>query len=286
MGNSGASTSRNTLTPLTGNWLQVTCGYWHTMALSAGATKWFSAGSNFSGQLGLGLEFGNTRSTFTPLTGNWSQMACGHSYTMALSAGTTRLFGTGLNSFGGFGLGDTVRRNTFTALTGNWSQMACGVGHTIALSADTDRWFITGDNFSGQLGLGDSGSATDRLTFIALTGNWSQVRCGGYHTMALSAGTTRLFGTGNNSSGQLGLSDTTNRNTFTALTGNWSQVICGSELTIALSADTDRWFITGRNDNGQLGLGDTVQRNTFTALTGNWLQFICGSEHTMALSAT
>ena len=61
-------------------------------------------------------------------------MACGLTHTMALSAGTTKWFGTGYNVSGQLGLGDNSNRNVFTPLTGNWSQMVCGGDHTMALS--------------------------------------------------------------------------------------------------------------------------------------------------------
>jgi alpha-tubulin suppressor-like RCC1 family protein len=282
----GGGISKNTLTPLTGDWSQMVCGGYHTMALSAGTTKWFGVGDNIYGQLGLGDNTNKYtpthRYTLTPLTGNWSQMVCGGDHTMALSAGTTKWFGTGENLDGQLGLGDTTNRNTLTPLTGNWSQMVCGVHHTMALSAGTTKWFGAGrNNYSGQLGLGDF---TNRNTLTPLTGNWSQMVCGGYHTMALSAGTTKWFGTGENAYGRLGLGDTTNRNTLTPLTGNWSQMVCGWEYTMALSAGTTKWFGTGLNYQGQLGLGDTTNRNTLTPLTGNWSQMVCGGFHTMAIS--
>ena len=154
------------------------------MALSAGTDKWFGTGHNIFGTLGLGDN--SNRNAFTPLTGNWSQMACGNFDTMALSAGTTQWYGTGYNTSGQLGLEDNSDRNAFTPLTGNWSQMACGNFHTMALSAGTTQWFGTGDNAHGSLGLGDN---SDRNAFTPLTGNWSQMACGAFHTMAMSATT-------------------------------------------------------------------------------------------------
>jgi alpha-tubulin suppressor-like RCC1 family protein len=108
--------------------------------------------------------------------------------------------------------------------------------------------------------------------------------------MALSADTTKWFGTGCNADGQLGLGNLVDKNTFTQLTGNWSQVICGGSHNMALSADTTKWFATGNNFNGQLGIGNPLvvgyRFNTFTALTGNWSQVICCSSLTMAFSGT
>jgi alpha-tubulin suppressor-like RCC1 family protein len=281
----GSGISYNAFTALTGNWSQMACGNYFTMALSAGTSKLFSTGYNEYGQLGIGTSdlFGtqNVNLFTTPLTGNWSRVVCGHSHTMALSTGTNKWFGAGYNGSGALGLIDNSDRNVLTPLTGNWSQMVCGAYHTMALSAGTDKWFGTGSNFDGALGLGDNSS---RNAFTPLTGNWSQMVCGAYYTMALSAGTTRWFGTGYNSYGQLGLGDNSARNAFTALTGNWSQMVCGADHTMALSAGTDKWFSTGFNVNGQLGLIDNSNRNAFTPLTGNWSQMACGNFQTMALS--
>jgi alpha-tubulin suppressor-like RCC1 family protein len=281
----GSGISYNAFTALTGNWSQMACGNYFTMALSAGTNKLFSTGYNEYGQLGIGTSdlFGtqNVNLFTTPLTGNWSQVVCGHSHTMALSTGTNKWFGAGYNGSGALGLIDNSDRNVLTPLTGNWSQMVCGAYHTMALSAGTTRWFGTGYNFDGALGLGDNSS---RNAFTPLTGNWSQMVCGAYYTMALSAGTTRWFGTGSNSYGQLGLGDNSARNAFTPLTGNWSQMVCGAYHTMALSAGTTKWFSTGFNVNGQLGLIDNSNRNVFTALTGNWSQMACGNFQTMALS--
>jgi len=292
----GDNSDRNRFNPLTGNWSQMVGGLVHAMALSAGTTKWFGTGSDGYGQLGLGNNPGyNTYggssvkyNTFTALTGDWSQMACGKFFTMALSAGTNKLFSTGYNEYGQLGIGTSdvfgsQNVNLFTTpLTGNWSQVVCGFIHTMALSAGTTRWFGTGFNNSGALGLGDN---SDRNVFTSLTGNWSQMVCGDSFTMAQSAGTTRWFGTGSNPFGALGLGDESDRNAFTPLTGNWSQMVCGGYHTMALSAGTTRWFGTGRNGVGALGLGDNSDRNVFTPLTGNWSQMVCGGNHTIALSA-
>ena len=211
-------------------------------------------------------------------------MVCGHAFTMALSTGTTKWYGTGANTSGQLGLGDNSNRNAFTALTGDWSQMVSGFNsfRTIALSADNIKWFSTGNNSFGVLGLGDT---SNRNRFTPLTGNWSQMVCGFVHTMALSAGTTKWYGTGYNGWGQLGLGDNSDRNVFTALTGDWLQMSCGSNQTMAQSAGTTEWYGTGRNTYGQLGLGDNSNRNAFTPLTGNWYQMVGGGDYTMALSA-
>jgi len=151
----------------------------------------------------------------------------------------------------------------------------------------------TGINSDGQLGVG---STSNKNTFTALTGDWSQIVCGGAFTMAQSGvtrpasttsslSTTKWFSTGSNAFGELGLSDNSFRTRFTALTGDWSQIVCGVYHTMALSAGTTKWFGTGSNAFGELGLGDNSNKNRFIALTGDWSQMVCKLYSTLALSA-
>jgi alpha-tubulin suppressor-like RCC1 family protein len=173
---------------LTGNWSQMACGSLHTMAQSAGTTKWYATGYNDQGQ--LGLIDNSTRLSFTALTGNWSQMVCGSYHTFALSAGTTKWYATGYNSTGQLGLGDTSSRNQFTALTGDWSQIVTlpynaafsDNFHTWALSANTASWYAAGANNAGQLALGDT---IQRNNFTPLTGAWTQIVAGNEFTAIL-----------------------------------------------------------------------------------------------------
>ena len=231
-------------------------------------TDLYVSGRNQGGSLGIGV-LGVSRTRFVApwqqIPGKWSSIRTQPGGTLAfiLSAGATRQWhvaGSNYNNMGGLRTGNAG----FYQQTG------------------LPRWLATGRNNFGQLGLGNN---SNRNAFTALTGNWSQMVCGGNHTMALSTGTTQWYGTGYNTSGQLGLGDNISRNAFTALTGNWSQMVCGFDFTMALSAGTNAWFGTGFNVEGQLGLGDNSSRNAFTALTGNWSQMVCGGSWTMALSA-
>jgi alpha-tubulin suppressor-like RCC1 family protein len=260
------------------------------VAIACGSTnKLFGTGYNAYGQLGLSSIV--DKDSLTALSGNWSQVACGEHFTMALSASNNKLFATGYNGNGQLGLGNngaSTYRTTLSALTGNWSQVICGAYHTMALSAGTDKWFGTGANSFGQLGLGYSSTTSPfgLNVLTALTGNWSQVACGKYHTMALSAGTTQLFAAGYNDFGQLGLGDTITRTAFTRVPGDWSQVVSRLSHTMAQSAGTNKWFGTGYNSSGQLGLSNNVTRvSSFSAIPGNWSQMVCGFFSTMALSA-
>lgn len=76
-----------------------------------------------------------------------------------------------------------------------------------------------------------------------------------------------LWGSGNNTYGQLGLGSNADQKiiglTRIGSDSDWVDVSCGMFFTVAIKADGTLWS-TGKNDNGTLGLGDTTDRNVFT----------------------
>ena len=97
---------------------EIYCGEVYTFILKNDGTLW-GTGYNLNGQLGLGD--GGNRSTFTQVTTNADdikEIYCGGFHTIMLKNDGT-LWGTGLNSFGSLGLGDTTNRTTFTKATTN-----------------------------------------------------------------------------------------------------------------------------------------------------------------------
>ena len=243
------------------------CGYYHTIALSAGTTKWFGTGRNTEGQLGLGNNA--DRNAFTPLTGNWSQMACGAYDTIALSAGTTKWFGTGANFFGSLGLGDESPRTTFTQLTGNWSQVIRGAYHTMALSSVR----VENINVFPDVPLLDNiGLPTDPnmiSQFVPILSAWNDVSVGQLFSFARLG--NDLYGAGANSNGELGLGYTSNTG---ITTGGFMQVpvSCdrlpryqGSTMSIVITAN--RLLGAGNAfTNALLNCGANATYTTFTPL--------------------
>jgi len=73
-----------------------------------------------------------------------------------------------------------------------------------------NKLYVKGDNYFGQLGLGrlDNISNNNIIPNITdwtlLSGDWSDIVCCGSYGFALSSNTTKWFGCGNNSVGQLG----------------------------------------------------------------------------------
>ena len=182
------------------------------------------------------------------------------------------LWGTGYNSYGQLGLGDTNGRNAFTQITTNTDNIKSvyyGEYYTLILKNDGTLWGC-GQNEYGQLGLGDTTNRTTFTEIITNTNNIKEIYCGGFHTFILKNDGT-LWGCGRNSHGQLGLGDGDNRYTFTQITTNTDDiksVYCGEYYTFILKNDNTLWSC-GANSDGQLGLGDNTNRATFTEITTN-----------------
>lgn len=265
---------------LTGDFYKVSCGQFHTIALSTNNIV-FGVGFNEYGQ--LGIERGSYRAvtntfneyeftTGNNLTARFLDIAAGGYHSLALSANGI-LFATGLNSDGQLGILNNNNQYSYvTCLTGQFQKIAAGENFSIAISSGSI--FSTGNNNYGQLGLGDNNSRNEFC--IALSGNFDQISCGAFHVAALSSGI--LYTVGRNDNGQLGLGDTSDRTVFTEVTGyKFDLISCGPFHTLALSGN--RIFSTGLNNNGQLGLYNTLSSYNFTqTISGLFFKIAGGGE--------
>lgn len=114
----------------------------------------------------------------------------------------------------------------------------------------------------------------------------------------------RLFGTGENLKGQLGLGGNTNKNVFTEISSGWMVDAYldvglprfGGGYQHSLGINSDKALkSTGYNFTGQLSIGTSgvgTDRNTFNAISKSipiregierWKYVVCGQYHTMAI---
>ncbi|MFC5404402.1 fibronectin type III domain-containing protein [Cohnella soli] len=211
-----------------------------------------------------------------------------------------KVYGTGQNSNGQLGIGDSSNKSVFTlastlqtsAYQMDMNLLVDAVSLKVVTNPTSSSSFLIQDgrvwswgyNVYGQLGLGDTTNRTTPTLVPGLTGV-KQLVAGQYHTLALMEdGTVKAWGY--NVYGQLGLGDTTNRTTPTLVPGltGVKQLVAGQYHTLALMEDgtVKAW---GFNYYGQLGLGDTTTRTTPTLVSGltGVKQLVAGHSHTLAL---
>ena len=141
------------------------------------------------------------------------------------------------------------------------------------------KLFVWGSGEGGASGLGDT---THRSSPVQLVGQW---KSGPRNTGHSGAGAFlrsdgSLFVWGENSAGNLGLSDTINRSSPVQLGGTWVKTNA-LYRTFALTASGALWG-SGHNSLGQLGLGDNIHRSSPVQTPGTWSDF-ANSGHTLAI---
>ncbi|KAJ6655415.1 hypothetical protein lerEdw1_005412 [Lerista edwardsae] len=220
-------------------------------------------------------------------------VACGESHSLALTD-QGQLFSWGAGSDGQLGLTTTEESVAVPRLIKKLNQemilqVSCGNWHCLALAAD-GQFFAWGQNNHGQLGLGKefpsqaSPQRVKSLDGIPL----AQVVAGGAHSFALSL-SGAVFGWGQNTSGQLGLSDDRDRETPCHVkllrTQKVVYISCGNEHTAVLTK-SGGVFTFGAGSCGQLGhdsLNDEVNPRRVLELMGSEVsQIACGRQHTLA----
>jgi E3 ubiquitin-protein ligase HERC4 len=204
-----------------------------------------------------------------------------------------RIISWGKNDMGQLGNGtrdfkDKPRFNT--QFNESLLQISSGSQHCIALSK-TGKVFTFGGNKRGQIGDGQLTSSTVPKQLMQLRHRpVIAIACGENHSLALTAG-GNIFAWGDNSQGQLGLSDTTNRlrpeiiRSLRAVKPSF--IACGKQHSIVITK-TGIVFSFGSNGFGQCGLGQDIRLQAIPIVVEKLrdyftVQVACGACHTVVL---
>ena len=153
------------------NVTDIAAGGAHSLFLDSGGNVLWACGSNFYGQLGVGVS-GDTKDRnrgvvqVVGLTGIFSQVAAGSAHSLALRQSDGTVWAWGYNLFGQLGNGAAlgssspvntpfqVKKSDGNYLTGVTKIVAIG-NHSLAVDINGQLW-AWGENTFGELGLGDS----------------------------------------------------------------------------------------------------------------------------------
>jgi alpha-tubulin suppressor-like RCC1 family protein len=248
-------------------------------------------------------------------TSNWSQVAAGTSYSLALTSDNS-VFVWGQNANSQLGTNDVVTRSSPTQIsTSSFTLIEANhfatTGTGFALRTD-NTLFAWGVNAVGQLGMQDvvtrssptqqGSTQTGLWTSVPIPtligdSSWSQVSAGSSYNLI-----QRIDGTiwtwGSNAFGRLGLQDTILRSIPTQIgTGSWSTISAGTFHAVAID-NTGLGFLWGYNATGELGDSSTINKSSPVQLglggiisiadvpiqigDDNWLQIAAGTSYTLA----
>lgn len=191
------------------NWLKVTAGYYHNVAVKTDGTLW-SWGWNAYGQLGLGnvAHYSSPKQIGSGTT--WSNIACGYAQTFATKTDGT-IWSWGYGVYGATGQQTTTNYSSpkqIGALT-TWLTPASGRITGYSIKTDGTLW-AWGYNGQGNLANGNIANNYSSPIQIGSATNWSKVTGSYYSVYGIKTDGT-LYSWGANAQGQLGLGNTTNR---------------------------------------------------------------------------
>eukprot|EP01038_Epipyxis_sp_PR26KG_P010000 gene10000-13455_t len=217
----------------------------------------------------------------------------GQSFAMILS-NDAKVLGWGKNDLGQLGNGnreDKLKPKLNTNINEYIIQIASGAHHSVILSKNGNI-FTFGGNRKGQLGDGQLTSTTSPIQLLSLRHRpVISVTCGENHTMVLTAG-GNVYSWGDNSNGQLGLSDTTSRlrpELIKSLRSVKPIKISAGKQHSSVVTDSGLLFTFGSNSSGQCGAEDSSVRSVLTPtvvdrIRDDWaFDVACGSAHTLVL---
>lgn len=189
-----------------------------------------------------------------------------------------RVWAWGSNNVGQLGLGDDTDASKPTRLSlSRVRSIDCAAEQSVALTESDQVYFWGSDQRYDH--------ATLIPTEIDLMQPAKNIRCGGYHLMALDR-LAKIWVWGANTCQQLSLPYIVYQKQPTELNlQSIRKIRCGSSHVLALTTDFDL-YAWGFNDEGQLGNGNKVTTGTPTKLLGlpPIFQIECGLYHSMALA--
>ena len=245
---------------------QVSCGYWHSLALCSDGNV-YAWGENNNGQLGNGTTTNSDipvkvdlPSGFTPVS-----VFAGWYYSFALGADGT-LYAWGGNVQGQLGLGNTTNESLptevpFPSGVTKWTGVYGGI-YFAAATGNDGNLYESGYNQYGQLGNGTATGSSSGVTSFqkanmpaGVTG-WNEIACTGSSVLAIGNNDT-LYAWGYGGSGEMGNGTSLGTNpvpvkVFMPAGVVVTSVAAGRNHGLAIGSDGNM-YAWGQGGQGQLG---------------------------------
>ena len=223
------------------NWVKVSAGVYHVLALRADGTLW-SWGNNIHGQLGHGPSQPHRNSPKQVGTAtNWVAISAGGYHSFGIQDDGS-LWAWGLGGSGQLGLGNTSTKPSPTRVGSatDWVAIAAtgersGRSHSLGLRANGTIWAWGSDRY-GQLGNGTGQVNQSSPSQIGTATNWVAIDAGGYESYGIQEDGS-LWAWGFDRYGQLGDggSNTDQESPVQVGTGtDWEKIFAGNRHAIGI----------------------------------------------------
>jgi len=262
-------------------WLTMSTGSYHSLAIKTDGTLWAWGRNNQNGQLGNGTIADSNTPIKIGTSTNWTKLATGAVHSLAIKTDGT-LWAWGANDFGQLGDTTTIKKTSpiQIGLSNDWAKIDGGHLYSLAIKTDGTLW-AWGQNNSGQLGDGTSIGKTFPVQ-IGVSTDWVEISGGLDHSLAIKSNGT-LWAWGTSVFGQAG-GAASNVPIQVGTSNDWASIFAGQYYSLGIKTGGTLWA-WGRNDLGQLGNGFYFQLNSPTQIGSetNWFKISGHSAHSLGL---
>ena len=226
---------RVTPVSITKHFCQVSGGYSHSLGIDNSGVAW-SWGYNPYGQLGDSTLVNKCVPTAVyPF--QFNQISAGMSQSVGLDK-SGKIWGWGYNNYGQLGDNSVVSKSVPVLIGGTnktFCQISSGRLHSIGLDKNGKIWGW-GYNYFGQLGGNIVVCKSTPIAVLGVNKTFCQISSGHYHTLSIDDN-GKVWGWGNNGSGELGINSIFCYSTPVAVLGinkTFCQIAAGQQSSFGL----------------------------------------------------
>jgi alpha-tubulin suppressor-like RCC1 family protein len=235
---------------------QISCGYYHTLAINGADGSCWGWGQAANGKLAKDI-FLSVSSPYVILNNmQFTQIDAGvGNYSAGIRSSDGSIWSWGINTYGQLGNNTRTQSSIPVSVVGGMSftQLAVGHNHIVAIRGDGTCW-AWGYNVAGQLG---DFSRTSRSSPASVRGGFafSKIAAGDLHSIGIRSSDGTAWAWGSSSYGQIGNNTRTSYSSPISVVGGFSfiEVTAGTTYTMGIVGVNGTLRSWGRSNYGQLG---------------------------------
>jgi alpha-tubulin suppressor-like RCC1 family protein len=270
------------------SFIQISAGYYHSLAINGSNGTGWSWGDNTYGQLGNNSKTSSSSPVSIVGGNSFIQISSGYYHSLAIRGSDGTGWAWGFNISGQLGNNNTTSYSSPVSIVGENSfiQISGGGSYSLAIRGSDGSGWGWGYNWYGQLG---NNTTTGYSSPISIVGENSfiQISAGASHSLAIRGNDGTGWGWGANTYGQLGTNNRTSYSSPVSIVGGNSFIQISSSFhhSLAIRGNDGTGWAWGYNVYGQLGNNSRTSSSSPVSIVGgmSFIQISAGTYQSLAI---